>query len=382
MVFTAAPGQNTIDGPGGRRRAARQLRADQAGRASRHRARAGAQGTASATRSTSSASSIRSSNRRRATSSSKTTRSSGWGGVEHQEARPCADDDGAIHCNYYRETDARRSPPRIIVQRNRIHDPRHGANPWQARSAGQSIRRAAGSAFDRCGRTTSSATTRSTLERQPLQRRLRRRRQFQRRGLPVGRLRHLRQPHLRRSTTTASRPRARNRNVRIWGNHLTRCSWRLPTPRPRPGRSTSGATSPTGMAGMYQPDGNPDPSSAALHQGRQLAAGSQRRPGLLLPQHRDRCRNHRALGRAGQQLRGAQQRRPASRVDSADGAFDLKEGSPTDSVVQRPLPAARGRRAAEGTPLRFSAEAYRAGRSADRCGSRRPRPWLRWPRLS
>ena len=52
---------------------------------------------------------------------------SGWGGLE--AAGPS--NDSAIHCAYAADDPAAIKPARIVVQRNRIHDPRHGANPWQ-----------------------------------------------------------------------------------------------------------------------------------------------------------------------------------------------------------------------------------------------------------
>jgi hypothetical protein len=55
---------------------------------------------------------------------------SGWGGRGHHTPG-VADDDGAIHCSYRREDSPAGKPSRIVVQRNRIYNPRHGANPWQ-----------------------------------------------------------------------------------------------------------------------------------------------------------------------------------------------------------------------------------------------------------
>jgi hypothetical protein len=59
---------------------------------------------------------------------------SGWGGSGHQTPG-VADEDGAIHCHYFREHDPARKPTRVVVQRNRIYNPRYGANPWQTGSA-------------------------------------------------------------------------------------------------------------------------------------------------------------------------------------------------------------------------------------------------------
>ena len=78
---------------------------------------------------------------------------SGWGGFEI--ARPgsrLADNDGAIHCNYGREADDAKRPDRVIVQRNRIHDPRHGANPWVSTALGRRHPEGPhGLAFHQCG---------------------------------------------------------------------------------------------------------------------------------------------------------------------------------------------------------------------------------------
>ena len=56
---------------------------------------------------------------------------SGWGGTGN--LRPAlVDNDGAVHCNYYRETDDAKRPDRIVIQRNTMRDPRHGSNPWRS----------------------------------------------------------------------------------------------------------------------------------------------------------------------------------------------------------------------------------------------------------
>jgi hypothetical protein len=79
---------------------------------------------------------------------------SGWGGFGNiKKDAGLADTDGAVHCNYYRETDDAKRPDRIIVQRNRIRDPRHSANPWHSAARGR-LHPAGpqGVNFDRCGR--------------------------------------------------------------------------------------------------------------------------------------------------------------------------------------------------------------------------------------
>lgn len=58
---------------------------------------------------------------------------SGWGGFEYNKPNSgLADNDGAVQCNYWRETDDRKRPDRIIIQGNTMRDPRHGSNPWRA----------------------------------------------------------------------------------------------------------------------------------------------------------------------------------------------------------------------------------------------------------
>jgi len=78
----------------------------------------------------------------------------GWGGFENgKPGSGLADNDGAIHCNYYRETDDAKRPDRIVIQGNRIRDPRHGANPWQSAAHGRKHPNGPhGVAFSRCGR--------------------------------------------------------------------------------------------------------------------------------------------------------------------------------------------------------------------------------------
>jgi len=76
----------------------------------------------------------------------------GWGASGIRKPG-IADSDGAIHCNYYRESDDAKRPDRIIVQGNRIHDPRHGSNPWRSSARGRLHPYGPlGVMFNRCGR--------------------------------------------------------------------------------------------------------------------------------------------------------------------------------------------------------------------------------------
>jgi hypothetical protein len=78
----------------------------------------------------------------------------GWGGRKSgKKGADLAGNDGAIHCRYYRETDDARRPDRIVVQGNRIRDPRHGSNPWRSAAHGKKHPTGPmGVMFERCGR--------------------------------------------------------------------------------------------------------------------------------------------------------------------------------------------------------------------------------------
>jgi hypothetical protein len=78
----------------------------------------------------------------------------GWGARETlKPGSGLADSDAAIHCRYYRETEDALRPDRIVIQGNRIRDPRHGANPWNSSAHGRLHPYGPlGVMFDRCGR--------------------------------------------------------------------------------------------------------------------------------------------------------------------------------------------------------------------------------------
>jgi hypothetical protein len=78
---------------------------------------------------------------------------SGWGGFEQSKpGSGLAEDDGAIHCAYYRETVDAKRPDRIIIQRNTLRDPRYGANPWLSGTQRSHPRGPQGVSFIGCGR--------------------------------------------------------------------------------------------------------------------------------------------------------------------------------------------------------------------------------------
>ncbi len=57
----------------------------------------------------------------------------GWGGFEQNKPNSgLVDNDAAVQCNYWRETEDEKRPDRIIIQRNVMRDPRYGSNPWMS----------------------------------------------------------------------------------------------------------------------------------------------------------------------------------------------------------------------------------------------------------
>lgn len=77
----------------------------------------------------------------------------GWGGFDnHKPGTGVPDNDAAVECNYYRETDDAKRPERIVIQRNAMHDPRHGATPWMSGGGARKHPRGPqGVLFTRCG---------------------------------------------------------------------------------------------------------------------------------------------------------------------------------------------------------------------------------------
>lgn len=78
---------------------------------------------------------------------------SGWGGFARSKPDSgLADNDGAIHCDYARETDDAKRPDRIVIQGNVLRDPRHGANPWHDGTERRHPHGPHGVFFNACGR--------------------------------------------------------------------------------------------------------------------------------------------------------------------------------------------------------------------------------------
>ena len=77
----------------------------------------------------------------------------GWGGFgQDKEGSRLVHNDGAVHCNYFGETDDARRPDRVVIQRNVLRDPRYGANPWLRAGERKHPRGPYGVFFNACGR--------------------------------------------------------------------------------------------------------------------------------------------------------------------------------------------------------------------------------------
>ena len=276
----------------------------------------------------------------------------GWGGFENvRKDTRLADNDGAVHCAYYRETDDARRPDRIIVQGNRMRDPRHGANPWRSTAHGHKHPFGPlGVNFDRCGR--NHVIRYNEIRSQNgnfFNDGIGGADNFSTAGFPWADA-DIYGNRVSEVYDDAIEAEGANRNVRIWGNHFRRVYVAIGNAATVTGPLYVWRNVASDMARMYQPEGNPRPRpSRPLHQGGEQAAGFQRRARLLLPQHRaGRGRRHRALRRPDLQLRRPQQ--PVARVarHAAGRAVRPRPRWPgrAHPELQRPRSAAAGRRAA------------------------------------
>ena len=183
---------------------------------------------------------------------------SGWGGVGHQEPG-VVDDDGAIHCNYYREENAAKKPMRIIVQRNRFTNPRHGANPWQAAGAPSTHPHGPQAAtFMRCG---SNHVFRynevSSSNGNHYNDAFGGGDNFSAEGFPWADS-DIYGNRISAVYDDGIEAEGANRNVRIWGNHFDRVFVAIANAATSIGPLYVWRNVADRMAGMRQPDGNPD----------------------------------------------------------------------------------------------------------------------------
>jgi hypothetical protein len=293
----------------------------------------------------------------------------GWGGRE--QVRPgsgLADNDGAIHCAYYRETDDARRPDRIIIQGNTIRDPRHGANPWRSAALGRKHPFGPqGVMFDRCGRN-------HVIRYNDIYAKngnhyndgIGGADNFSAAGFPWAdsdiygnRISHVYDDGIEAEGA--------NRNVRIWANHLDRVMVAIANAGTTTGPLYVWRNVAERMSGMYDPEGlTRNPSGSFIKAGSRHDSANGGRAYYF---HNTADGAVEGIARSGGRLYNFVARNnlwPASRVKTSDGPFDLGT-----SRVERipnfndryPRPAAGAHQS--GAPqMRFGVEAYRADRSA------------------
>jgi len=294
----------------------------------------------------------------------------GWGGRENSKpGSGLADNDGAIHCRYYRETDDARRPDRIIIQGNRIHDPRHGSNPWRSAAYGRLHPTGPmGVMFERCGKNhVIRYNDIGSGNGNHYNDGIGGSDNFSAAGFPWAdsdiygnRISHV--------YDDAIEAEGANRNVRIWANHMDRVMVAIANAATTTGPLYVWRNVAERMSGMHDPEGLGRSRSGPF-----IKAGS-RHPtangGRAYYFHNTAEGASAGIARAGGRLYNFVSRNnswPASRVDPADGLFDLG----TDKVERipnfndrYPHPVAGARQS--GAPrTQFGAAAHRAARSAD-----------------
>ena len=285
---------------------------------------------------------------------------SGWGGYEIQKPNSrLADSDGAIHCNYYRETDDAKRPDRIIVQGNRIRDPRHGANPWQSAQHGRKHPYGPlGVMFDRCGRnhviryneigSSNGKRYKDGIGGAD---------NFSAAGFPWADS-DIYGNRIAEVYDDGIEAEGANRNVRIWNNHLKHVYVAIANATVATGPLYVWRNVAEGMARMYQPEG----FARKDQRGPFIKAGSKRpevNGGRAYYFHNTGPDAGAGIARSGGPAYNFVARNnkwPASRVDPADGPFELKEGR------SAPIPNFNDR---DASAIRFGVSAYKADRPAD-----------------
>jgi hypothetical protein len=296
----------------------------------------------------------------------------GWGGFENvrKDAR-LADNDGAVHCAYNRETDDARRPDRIIVQGNRMRDPRHGANPWRSTAHGHKHPYGPlGLAFDRCGRN-------HVIRYNEIQSRngnffldgIGGGDNFSTAGFPWADA-DIYGNRVSEVYDDAIEAEGANRNVRIWGNHFRRVYVAIGNAATVTGPLYVWRNVASDMARMYQPEGNPHRD----HRGPFIKAGSKQpdlNGGRAYYFHNTAPDAGAGIARSGGPTYNFVARNnlwPASRVTPQDGPFDLGREGRVERIPnfndRDPRPQAGAQRAGA-PPMRSGAEAYIAARSAD-----------------
>jgi hypothetical protein len=292
----------------------------------------------------------------------------GWG--DRKSGKPdLAGNDGAIHCRYYRETDDAKRPDRIVVQGNRIRDPRHGSNPWRSAAHGRKHPTGPmGVMFERCGRNhviryndIGSANGNHYNDGVSGSD------NFSAAGFPWADS-DIYGNRISNVYDDAIEAEGANRNVRIWANHMDRVMVAIANAATTTGPLYVWGNVAERMSGMH------DPQGVSRNRSGPFIKGGSRHPtangGRAYYFHNSAAGASAGIARAGGRLYNFVSRNnewPASRVDPADGPFDLGKDQ-----VERipnfndryPRPAAGARQSGE-PPTRFGAAAYKAGWSAD-----------------
>jgi hypothetical protein len=185
---------------------------------------------------------------------------SGWGGFDnHRPGSGVPDNDAAVQCSYWRETDDAKRPDRIIIQRNVMRDPRHGTNPWLT-GAGQRKHPAGpqGVVFIRCG-------SNHVIRYNEIYSRngnyfmdgLGGEDNFSTAGFPWADS-DIYGNRISEVYDDGIEAEGGNRNVRIWGNYLDRVFIAIANTATAVGPLYVWRNVSNRMGGMYHPDGPPD----------------------------------------------------------------------------------------------------------------------------
>jgi len=294
----------------------------------------------------------------------------GWGGFGNlPSAKDLADTDGAIHCNYYRETDDARRPDRIVVQGNRIRDPRHGSLPWVSAKHGRKHPKGPlGVMFNRCGRNhviryNDIASNNGNHYEDGLGGAD----NFSAAGFPWADS-DIYGNRIANAYDDGIEAEGGNRNVRIWGNHLERVNVAIANAATTTGPLYVWRNVGARMAGMHDPEGRGRSRSGPF-----IKAGSRdptANGGRAYYFHNTAAGAGEGIARSGGRAYNFVARNnqwPKSRVDPADGSFDLGKDrvERIANFNDRYARPESGAHQSGAPPMRFGAEAYTAGRSAD-----------------
>ena len=288
---------------------------------------------------------------------------SGWGGFEsNKKGKGLADTDGAIQCGYWREKDDARRPDRIIIQRNRIHSPRHGANPWLSRARGRLHPEGPqGINFDRCGRNhviryNEIASGNGNHYNDAIGGAD----NFSAAGFPWADS-DLYGNRIADVYDDGIEAEGANRNVRIWGNSFERVYVAIANAATATGPLYVWRNVAQRMEGMYQPEARGGPLGPFIKAGSNNAAANGGRAYYF---HNTAPGAGAGIARAGGKLYNFVSRNnawPASRVDRRDGAFDLEDprarGAERIPNFNDRFPRPQIGAQQPGAPLRFGLEA-------------------------